>query len=219
MPAIVDRSPLLVAASTAGASPVLARLTRARLEAALPPRSGELARFAGRHRELVKRRLKKPAARRALWESVLDGEIAELVLSGRRAEAKRALMRALDRPASRLGGVTLIATGDGDTERFSLAAGRALSRADVVVRERGVSDATLALCRREAERVDIARVGSRGASSPRRLAALVLAHARDGHRVCVLRTGDPYRSRIASRDERAVLKRAGIALTVLRPAP
>jgi uroporphyrin-III C-methyltransferase/precorrin-2 dehydrogenase/sirohydrochlorin ferrochelatase len=115
--------------------------------------------------------------------------------------------------------VTLIAAGDGDTERFSLAAARALSRADVIVRERGVSDASLALCRREAERLDVARVGVRGGIAASGLAALVLEHAGDGHRICVLRAGDPYRSRAATRDERAVLERAGIAVTVLRPAP
>ncbi|MFI5306647.1 MAG: NAD(P)-dependent oxidoreductase [Polyangiales bacterium] len=222
MPAIVDRSPLLVAVSTTGASPVLARLTRARLEMALSPRSGKLAEFAGRHRELVKRRLTGSAARRAMWESALDGEIGELVLAGRDAEADRALVRALDEPSTkRSSAIALIAAGDGDPDRLSVAAVRALSRADVVLHERDVPGQVLALARLEADRVSVGRVGGRGGTSVRRLVALVRARVKTGKRVCVVRAADPYvhGERSGTPDERAILRRAGLAVTILRPAP
>jgi uroporphyrin-III C-methyltransferase/precorrin-2 dehydrogenase/sirohydrochlorin ferrochelatase len=219
MPAIVDRSPLLVAVSTAGASPVLARLTRAKLEAALPHGMGRLAGFAARHRALVKRRVPDPAVRRRLWEHALDGEIAALVLADQDAEAERALLRAIDHGgATDEPSVALLASGDGDTDRLSLAAARWLSRADCVLHERAVSTSVLELSRRDAERVDLGtRLGEPGAWSCAELAAHVAERARKGQRVCVVRTGDPYA--LGTNEEATRLGDAGLRVTVLRPAP
>ena len=46
MPAIVDRAPIVVAISSGGSAPVLARKIRSQIESLLPARIGELARFA-----------------------------------------------------------------------------------------------------------------------------------------------------------------------------
>ena len=62
MPSIVDRAPVLVATSTGGRSPVLARLVRERLETSIPTELGELADLTEKFRDTVKANIKKPAA-------------------------------------------------------------------------------------------------------------------------------------------------------------
>src|SRR3990170_3540309 len=89
MPSIIDRAPLIVAVSSGGASPVLARLLRARLESLIPAGYRRLAALAGAFRDRVKARF-KPPGRRRFWERVLQGPIAELVLTGRDAEDRAA---------------------------------------------------------------------------------------------------------------------------------
>jgi uroporphyrin-III C-methyltransferase/precorrin-2 dehydrogenase/sirohydrochlorin ferrochelatase len=221
MPAIIDRSPVLVAVSTAGASPSLARLTRARLEAALPARLGELAAFAAGHREAVKRRVAGVNARRLFWDRALDGEIGELVLAGRARMAHAALERLLLADPARAGAapearVALIGAGDGDADRLPLEALRWLGRADVILHDARVSPSVLALGRREAERVDAGRIGLRAGWSLERVARSAARHARGGRVVCVLRVGDPYAG--AARETR-LLERSGVVATRIRPAP
>ena len=79
MPSIIDRSPVIVAVSTSGSSPVLARLIRARLETLIPAGYGRLARLVSAFRDKVKQRFTHPSRRRQFWEEVLQGNIAELV--------------------------------------------------------------------------------------------------------------------------------------------
>lgn len=212
MPSIIDRAPVLVAVSTGGASPVLARLTRTSLEAALPVRLGELAEFAAQRRARVKAAFADVAARRAFWEAVLAGEPGQLVLAGRFADAERAFVAALERGLPPAPAVALIGAGSGDPERLSLAAARALGRADLVAHESAVPDAVLALARRDAARHPFAA----GA-----LAAGVLARVREvaarGGAVCIVRSGDPYAS--ATSDDCAQLDAAGLGSVCLRPAP
>ncbi len=219
MPAIIDRSPVLVAVSTAGASPSLARLTRVRVEAALPAELGRLAAFAARHRDGVKRRIGDLNARRLLWDRALDGEIAELVLAGREAEADAALETVLARSVERAAHaafVALIGTGDGDPDRLSLQALRWLGRADLILYDARVSTAVLALGRREAERVDVGRLGARDAWTRAKVARAAVQRANQGRPVCVLRPGDPYAKATA---EARSLARAGATLVPIRPAP
>src|SRR5262249_33686003 len=90
-PAIVDRGDVVVAVGTGGASPVVARRVRERIEAALPARIGELANFVARFRKSIHDRIPEFPLRRRFWEKVIDGKIGALVLSGRDNEAEAAL--------------------------------------------------------------------------------------------------------------------------------
>ena len=213
MPSIIDRAPVLVAVSTGGASPVLARLTRSALEAALPVRLGELADFAARRRERVKAAFGDVAARRAFWERALVGEPGQWVLAGRLPEAEQAFDAALARGVAPVAAVALIGSGSGDPEQLSLAAARALGRADLVVHEPDVAPGVLALARRDAVRHALSADAVLGAPALERLAQVALA----GGVACVVRAGDPYAADDAS-DARA-LASARLALIRLRPAP
>ena len=76
-PAIVDRSPLMIAVSSGGDAPVLARLMRARIETWVPSVYGELAGLAKKFRSQVKARFADVQQRRVFWEEVFQGDVAE----------------------------------------------------------------------------------------------------------------------------------------------
>jgi len=195
MPSIVDRSPVLVAVSTGGASPVLARLIRARLETLIPTAFGRLARLASDYRDAVKRRFSDPQARRLFWEGVLDGPVAEMVLAGREQAAGRALERALEEESAspRAGGeVYLVGAGPGDPDLLTARAIRLMQRADVVVHDRLVSPEVLELTRRDAERIYAGKARSAHVLPQESINELLIRLAREGKRVLRLKGGDPF---------------------------
>ncbi len=153
MPAIVDRSPVTVAVSTGGASPVLARLTRGRLEAVLHPDYGRLAELAARYRQEVKQRVPDGADRRRVWERALEGQVAALVLAGRMEEAERELERLIASDGPSMTRVAVVFAGDGDVQQLSLRALSRLGSADVIVHPQGGAEGVIALARRDAQRV------------------------------------------------------------------
>lgn len=193
MPSIIERAPLVVAVSSGGASPVLARLLRARLESLIPAGYGRLAAIAAAFRDRVKARF-KPAERRRFWERVLQGPIAELALSGRDEAARSALEKMLgdDRLAFSGGEVSLIGAGPGDPDLLTFRALRLMQEADVVVYDRLVSQPILDLVRREAERIYAGKERARHALPQEDINHLLIGLARQGKRVVRLKGGDPF---------------------------
>lgn len=195
MPSIVDRSPLIVAVSTGGASPVLARLVRARLETILPAAFGQLASLAREFRERAKQRFKSADRRRRFWENVLDGPVAEMVLAGRTAAARRALREELAAETDSIpptGEVYLVGAGPGDPDLLTSRAIRLMQRADVVVHDRLVSDAVLRLVRQDAPRIYAGKQRSRHTLPQESINQLLVRLAREGKRVLRLKGGDPF---------------------------
>ena len=183
VPAIVDRGDVVVAIGTGGLAPVLARRLRARIEALLPARVGELAALMGRYRARLARAVPTYAARRRFWERVVDGPIGAALLAGRPLVAEAALARAMRNPPTEnpRAPITLIGAGLGDPDLLTLRALNALQDADVIFHE-GVSAAVLDCARRDAERIVLD--GDRAAEQR------VLAATRAGRRVVVLARGD-----------------------------
>jgi uroporphyrin-III C-methyltransferase/precorrin-2 dehydrogenase/sirohydrochlorin ferrochelatase len=218
MPAIVDRSPIVVAIGTSAQSPTLARRLRAQLEAMLPERLGELARWAGAARERVRQALPDLNRRRRFWDQLLAGRIASAVLAGRRREADALLAQQLHvagtAQASGCGEVYLIGAGPGDPDLLTLRALQLLSQADVVLYDRLVSAAVLERVRRDARRIDVGKQSGRHRVTQDRIHALLLEHARAGKRVARLKGGDPF---IFGRggEEIDLLQQAGIPVFVV----
>ena len=192
MPSIVDRAPVVIAISSAGKAPVLARIIRAKLETIIPNAYGELAEIAGQYREKVKQRFNNIKDRRKFWEGVFSGVVAEKVFSGRSQEAVKELeKRLIETKEGGLGEVYLVGAGPGDPDLLTFKALRLIQQADVVLYDRLVSKGVLELVRRDAEMI---YVGKKGGESSRQVEInkLMVDLANSGQRVCRLKGGDPF---------------------------
>ncbi len=200
MPSVVDRSPLVVAVSTSGASPVFGRMIRSRLESMIPAAYGRVVAFMGRYRERIGIRLNSPVARRRFWEGILEGSLADRVIQGRDEEADREIARALDeaesgeRQASPSAGgeVYLVGAGPGDPDLLTFRALRLMQRADVVLHDRLIGEGILNLVRRDAERIYVGKLPQDHALPQQDLSELMVRLAREGKRVLRLKGGDPF---------------------------
>ena len=199
VPAIVDRSPVVVAVGSSGEAPVLTRRLRESLESFIPQRLGALARFAGRLRSTVKSRLTDLSARRRFWENFFDGPLASDIVAGRldaddvsiEPRFDAALLQAAQQGSAQ-GEVALVGAGPGDPGLLTLRALRALQNADVVLYDRLVSTEVLQLARRDAERIYVGKAAGKAHVSQENINELLVKLAREGKRVCRLKGGDPF---------------------------
>jgi uroporphyrin-III C-methyltransferase/precorrin-2 dehydrogenase/sirohydrochlorin ferrochelatase len=221
-PAIVDRGDVVVAIGTGGASPVVARRLRERIEAVLPARIGDLAGFIGRWRKLIHNRIPEFTLRRRFWESVVDGPIGALVLAGRSDQAEAALKDISD-PAAFAGAlasgraegsVTLVGAGPGDPDLLTVKALRALQDADVIFYDELVSPEILDRARRDASRVPVGRRVGKAGIGQDAINKLMIEAARSGHRAVRLKGGDPF---VFGRggEEVEALREAGVSYSVV----
>ncbi|MDX1697109.1 MAG: siroheme synthase CysG, partial [Thiohalobacterales bacterium] len=195
MPSVIDRSPVQVAVSTGGASPVLARLLRARLESFIPSAYGRLARLVDDYRQAVKERFAEPAKRRYFWESILQGRVSELLFAGQEEKARQALQRAIDDTDEQFdagGEVYLVGAGPGDPDLITFRALRLMQQADVVVFDRLVSEPILDMVRRDAEMIYAGKQRDQHTLSQETINELLVRLAREGKRVLRLKGGDPF---------------------------
>ncbi len=217
MPAIVDRDPVVVAVSSGGQFPGLVREVRTRIEALLPARLGAVARFAQRFRGALRAVIGDEAARRRLWQQVLDGPIARAILGNDDAAAAEAMLALLNGGATQAaawGVVHLVGAGPGDPDLLTLRALHVLQRADVVVYDRLIGDGVLDLARRDAERVLAGKAPGAPGRGQDAINALMVSAARSGKTVVRLKGGDPF---IFGRggEEANDLRARGIAVEVV----
>lgn len=193
-PAIVDRAPLTIAVSSGGASPVLARFLRAKIETLIPPTYGTLAQLAEKFREQVKQKISRPAQRRIFWENVLQGRIAELVFSGQKEAAENELLQAIEQkePQKNNGEVYLIGAGPGAADLLTFRALRLMQQADVIVYDRLVSAEILDLARRDSDKIYVGKERSNHSVPQDEINALLVKLAKEGKRVARLKGGDPF---------------------------
>ncbi|MEH6610480.1 MAG: siroheme synthase CysG [Halioglobus sp.] len=192
-PSIVDRSPLIFAISSSGASPVLARLWRRKLDAMVPAGYGQLARWAGKLRDQVKQSIPDEMARRLFWEKTIEGPAANLLLAGREEEADQLIEAQLqvDAPAM-TGEVYLVGAGPGDPDLMTFKAMRLLQSADVVLYDRLVAPAIVEMARRDAERLYVGKRRADHSVPQGEINQLLVDLALEGKRVIRLKGGDPF---------------------------
>ncbi|VUD68798.1 Siroheme synthase [Thalassocella blandensis] len=193
MPAIVDRSPLVIGIASGGEAPVLARKIRTQLETSIPAQYGELAKLASQFRQSVKEAFTSEDERRRFWENVLNGEIAEQVLSGNAGQAAAMLQEKIQqRDLARGGEVYLVGAGPGDPDLLTFKAVRLMQQAEVVLYDRLVSPPILEMVRRDAERVYVGKQRAQHTMSQQSINELLLSYAQQGKRVLRLKGGDPF---------------------------
>jgi uroporphyrin-III C-methyltransferase/precorrin-2 dehydrogenase/sirohydrochlorin ferrochelatase len=192
VPAIIDRSPLVVSIASNGTSPVLSRQIRTQLEATIPHGMGKLADFSGKWRASVKAKIENPDERRIFWEDLYASPLKEQVFNDNIAQADRLIEQALTEWKTPKGEVYLVGAGPGDPELLTLKALRLMQQADVVIYDRLVSPPILDLCRRDAEKIYVGKARSNHSVPQDGINALLVEYAAQGKRVCRLKGGDPF---------------------------
>jgi len=193
MPSILDRSPLMVAFSSGGASPVLARMLRGKLETMIPQGYSRLTAFCARLRNTVRTGITEPAIRRIFWENVLEGTIAEKVLAGDEADAEAMLLDQLkkgNKPPS--GEVYLVGAGPGDPDLLTFRALRLMQKADIVLFDNLVSKPIVEMTRRDATRIYVGKQRNNHTLPQEEINVLLVRLAQEGKRVLRLKGGDPF---------------------------
>lgn len=195
-PSIIDRSPLVVAVSSSGQAPVLARLLREKLEALLPASLGQMAQVAGRWRGQAKQRLASIGERRRFWEKAFGGRFATLVANGQTAQAERQLEQDLQSFAAgdegAQGEIALVGAGPGDVGLLTLRGLQVMQQADVVLYDHLVSGEILDLVRRDAERICVGKRAGAHSVIQEETNRLLVELAQQGKRVVRLKGGDPF---------------------------
>ncbi|WP_020559276.1 siroheme synthase CysG [Thiofilum flexile] len=194
MPAIVDRSPVTIAVSTGGASPVLARQLKMKLETLIPSSCGQLAAITEEYRDKVKQHFATPEERKQFWEQALKGVVAELVYAGQLTQARAQLDQMLATPSTKpdLGEVYLVGAGPGDPDLLTFRALRLMQQADVVIYDRLVAKSILAMTNPEAKRIYVGKEKANHAVGQDGINDLLVQEAKAGRRVLRLKGGDPF---------------------------
>jgi uroporphyrin-III C-methyltransferase/precorrin-2 dehydrogenase/sirohydrochlorin ferrochelatase len=158
MPAILDRAPVIVAVSTGGLAPAVARLIRQRLETAIPSGIGQLAALAARFRQVALERLATSRQRTWFWERLFEQGAVKLMEKGRIDDAVAFADALLEeaRAAPDDVAVASVVVQDDDPDLLTVRAARLIRMADVIFHAPEISRSILDLGRREARKITVA---------------------------------------------------------------
>jgi len=194
-PSILERGPITVAVSTGGASPVLARMLRTKLETMIPGAYGRLAKIVSENRIPVRKKLVNSKSNGIFWEQMLNGKFLELVLSGQDEEAIKFLnieIDNFDEQKKGEGEVYLVGAGPGDPDLLTFRALRLMQQADVALYDRLVHPSIIDLIRRDAEKIYVGKQRDNHTVRQEEINALLVKYAKEGKRVLRLKGGDPF---------------------------
>ncbi len=194
VPSIVDRTPIVIAISSSGSSPVLIRKIKELNETLVPAKIGEFARLLQSFRKSVKAKIKNFDARIRFWEQLVDSEIAELVYAGNVELARQKIEEQLLTAKSQVmaGEVYLVGAGPGDPDLLTLRALRLMHKADIVLYDRLVSDDILQKVRADAEKIYVGKQRSNHSVKQEGINEMLVRLAKEGKRVMRLKGGDPF---------------------------
>lgn len=193
MPSIIDRSPLMVAVSSGGTSPVLARLLREKLESLLPQNLGHVAHYAGKLRQRVKQHFATVSERRRFWEKLfVNDRLAQSLANQDMQGVGKITEQLLAEPLDSHGEVVLVGAGPGDAGLLTLKGLQQIQQADVVVYDRLVSDEIMNLVRRDADRIFVGKRAGYHCVPQEEINQILLREAKSGKRVVRLKGGDPF---------------------------
>jgi len=194
MPSIVDRSPVVVAISSSGRSPILTRKIKELNESLISNREGQLAELLGTFREKVRNKFPDFTERLKFWESLLKSQLSELVYSGNESVASQLIedrLRQSDQEGA-CGEVYLVGAGPGDPDLLTLRALRLMHKADVVLYDRLVSQEIMDKLRPDAEKIHVGKASSNHPVEQETINEMLVRLARSGKRVLRFKGGDPF---------------------------
>lgn len=215
MPSVVDRSPLMIAISSGGRAPVMARLLREKIESLLPQHLGKIADHAGLLRQRVKRQFSEMGQRRRFWEKLFShNRLAQSLASGDASCTEQLTEELFQQPPEHRGEVVLVGAGPGDAGLLTLKGLQQIQQADIVVYDRLVSEGVLELIRRDAERLFVGKRAGSHCVPQEEINLLLVQLAQQGKRVVRLKGGDPF---IFGRgaEELEALRQANIPFSVV----
>ena len=213
-PAIVDRGDLVVAVSSGGAAPVLARKVREMIEARLPVGLERLTALTASWRQRVRRSMSTLLERRRFWEAVFDGPAATRAINGDLKGAEAAMAALLRDGVAKEGEAWLVGAGPGDPGLLTLRALQVLQFADVILYDRLVAPEILQLARRDADLIAVGKRPGEKTVTQEAINAKLVALVAAGRRVCRLKGGDPF---VFGRgaEEQAALVAAGLRCEIV----
>ena len=194
-PSILERGDITVAVSTGGASPVLARMLRTKLETMIPGAYGRLAKLVSDNRIPVRNKLKNSKSNRIFWEQILNSKFVELVLSGQDKTAVSFLNKEIelfDEEKKNKGEVYLVGAGPGDPDLLTFRALRLMQQADIALYDRLVHPSIIDLIRRDAKKVYVGKQRDNHTVRQDEINSLLVKYAKEGNRVLRLKGGDPF---------------------------
>ena len=194
-PSILERGDITVAVSTGGASPVLARVLRTKLETMVPGSYGKLAEIVSGNRIKVREKMKKFSSNKIFWEKMLNGKFLELVLSGKTDEAKSFLDEQIDNfdeDIANQGEVYLVGAGPGDPDLLTFKALRLMQQADIALYDRLVHPSIVDLIRRDATKIYVGKERDNHVVRQEEINELLVKYAKEGKKVLRLKGGDPF---------------------------
>ena len=194
MPALIDRSPVVIAVSTGGNSPVLTRKIKELVEVALPNNVGLLSQLMGSWRNKVKKRYTSFSSRLKFWEHILESEVPDLVFKNRYAEAEKRIGEYLERNnvTRGQGEVYLVGAGPGDPDLLTLRALRLMYQADIVLYDRLVSKEILEKVRPDSELISVGKSGTSHTVEQGKINDMLISFSKEGKKVLRLKGGDPF---------------------------
>ena len=194
MPSIVDRSPVVIAISSGGTSPILTRKLKELNEVMIPARIDKLAKLLGSYRTQVKSKISELPRRIRFWEKLLDSEVPELVYSGDESAAAALIEQQLDNPDvdTVRGEVYLVGAGPGDPDLLTLKALRLMHKADVVLYDRLVSPEIMLKLRPDAQKIHVGKERANHTVDQETINQMLVRLAQEGKKVLRLKGGDPF---------------------------
>jgi len=194
MPALIDRSPVVIAVSTGGNSPVLTRKIKELVEVAIPNNVGLLSQLMGSWRNKVKKRYTSFGSRLNFWEQILESEVPDLVFKNRYEEADKRIGKYLEKNnvTRGQGEVYLVGAGPGDPDLLTLRALRLMYQADIVLYDRLVSKEILEKVRPDSELISVGKSGTSHTVEQGKINDMLISFSKEGKKVLRLKGGDPF---------------------------
>ncbi len=148
-PSMINRGRIQIAISSGGASPVLIRNIREKLEAILPQNMGLMAEFANSKRNSIKEALPSVDLRRKFWENYFSHPEVENARDNR--ELETIYQETMTKPLDETGSCTWIQVSK-DVEMLPIKAVRYMQQAELALHSTKCEADVMELVRRDAER-------------------------------------------------------------------